>query len=645
LRKKIETKKRILTEKNNKIVKKIIRADERYHKGIEIAQHSEENRRIRDKIVGVLQKMEEKKSWAPSTVNTPSARKTIDFKHFTSKLLKPIKDKVEARKLQENKNFLMTLVRTKSAPRIINPEESKRSYHPPSKILVKPMTTQNKDFMGLDSNSLQPKLALRRNESVKDFKVSMHSPPTMRISSNFKRYYSGGPSNEEDVIFQGHYTLADPSKYHVTDFQKRVIIKIQALWRGFYQRKLYKSMKQDAAQRVRMIERMRFLKSHSRSKFFKAVLATSQKFDLQLTSEVFDGPSSKSTRSRFDLGRAQSARSRPNPIANGIHQQDFAQFSSKVTTPRVKLNVPITPNNKGDGHSHNTAATLSNVGSLWNLDNTASVENLNMKSERVNRDAQRIARPRPATAAPKKVAVFKPTVPRKKDQSPRAASPRKLDDLDAIEEMNRAKRSQPGTPKTPRSGFLLKHMKLFTAAKTNKYEIILKSGFYYYDADVNIKDNEGNSPLFYAARHGNLDICKFLTDHFARVNEPCSEGNTPLHMAFASGNAMIVIMLITKGGNLNLLNRHGQTPVAFGSESLLILLNLKSALATYQGSTSRRLPGEFDNNAFLQADLNKNQLADASLNINYKNLQSFSLATNPKGVQINTPRKPQEIPI
>jgi len=172
---------------------------------MELRQHSEENKRIREKIVGVLNKMEEKKSWVSSRANTPSHRKTIDFKHFTAKLLKPIKDKVNARKLQENKNFLMTLVRTKSAPRIINPDESKRFHHPPSKIIVKATPTHTKDFMGLDSNSLPSKLAQRKNEQVEDFKISMHSPPNLKISSNFRNYYSGGPSNEDDRIFQVHF--------------------------------------------------------------------------------------------------------------------------------------------------------------------------------------------------------------------------------------------------------------------------------------------------------------------------------------------------------------------------------------------------------------------------------------------------------
>ena len=139
-------------------------------------------------------------------------------------------------------------------------------------------------------------------------------------------------------------------------------------------------MRKEEAERVRMRERMRFLKTHSRSKFLKAVLATKEKFELQLTSEVFD----KSARSRSDLGRAQSARSRPNgPNVNAKYQQDFGQFSPKMTTPRVKLNIP--DKSPANGHNHNTAATLSNIGSLWNLDNAGSLENLNIKSDRGNR--------------------------------------------------------------------------------------------------------------------------------------------------------------------------------------------------------------------------------------------------------------------
>jgi len=164
-------------------------------------------------------------------------------------------------------------------------------------------------------------------------------------------------------------------------------------------------------------------------------------------------------------------------------------------------------------------------------------------------------------------------------------------------------------------GLLLKQRKLFIASKTNNFPMILSSGFNYFESDVNIKDEKGNSPLFYAAKNGDKQMSEFLVRHKAYVNDRCSGGNTPLHMAFASGQIMVsknysnlpsnifikvVINLISNGGNLNILNDNGQTPVAFGNERLLALLNLNNATATYANYThSKVLPKEMDNNRFL----------------------------------------------
>lgn len=95
----------------------------------------------------------------------------------------------------------------------------------------------------------------------------------------------------------------------------------------------------------------------------------------------------------------------------------------------------------------------------------------------------------------------------------------------------------------PPKGLLLKQRKLFSAAKTGNYNIIKTSGFNYYEADVNIADDKGNTPLFYAARNGNKEICEFLVRHKANVNESCAGGNTPLHLAFASNQVMVNFQL------------------------------------------------------------------------------------------------------
>jgi ankyrin repeat protein len=39
---------------------------------------------------------------------------------------------------------------------------------------------------------------------------------------------------------------------------------------------------------------------------------------------------------------------------------------------------------------------------------------------------------------------------------------------------------------------------------------VMKSGFIYSESDINVKDPDGNSALYYAAGHGNLQFCEFL---------------------------------------------------------------------------------------------------------------------------------------
>ena len=93
--------------------------------------------------------------------------------------------------------------------------------------------------------------------------------------------------------------------------------------------------------------------------------------------------------------------------------------------------------------------------------------------------------------------------------------------------------------RAPPKGLLLKQRKLFIAAKSNNMSLITASGFHYFETDANAKDDYNNTPLYYAARNGNKEICEFLLGCGARVNESCQEGNTPLHMAFSSNEVMV----------------------------------------------------------------------------------------------------------
>ena len=66
-------------------------------------------------------------------------------------------------------------------------------------------------------------------------------------------------------------------------------------------------------------------------------------------------------------------------------------------------------------------------------------------------------------------------------------------------------------------------------------------------ADVNIPNNNGNTPLMIATRNGHTEIARMLIDRGADVNIPDNNGNTPLTWASDRGNIQIVRMLIDRG--------------------------------------------------------------------------------------------------
>lgn len=91
-----------------------------------------------------------------------------------------------------------------------------------------------------------------------------------------------------------------------------------------------------------------------------------------------------------------------------------------------------------------------------------------------------------------------------------------------------------------------------------------------------------NTPLYYAAANGDEAFCQYLHRLGADVNARCENGNTPLHMAFRAANSHIIIQMLHAGGDLNLLNFEGHTPVAFGSPHILSELNMMHKIATVQ---------------------------------------------------------------
>ncbi len=81
-----------------------------------------------------------------------------------------------------------------------------------------------------------------------------------------------------------------------------------------------------------------------------------------------------------------------------------------------------------------------------------------------------------------------------------------------------------------------------------------------YDADVNLSNNLGNTPLMYAALAGNEKALRLLIENGADIHARNKNGNTALLLAAAGGQAHdAVLPLIICGADINARNRAGQT--------------------------------------------------------------------------------------
>ncbi len=77
-------------------------------------------------------------------------------------------------------------------------------------------------------------------------------------------------------------------------------------------------------------------------------------------------------------------------------------------------------------------------------------------------------------------------------------------------------------------------------AVAQNYEELVQDLLNNYKLDLNVQDNEGNTPLHYAARNGNDVIFQVLLAHGANINTRNNGGNTALHLAAQAGRLAIV---------------------------------------------------------------------------------------------------------
>jgi serine/threonine protein kinase len=80
-----------------------------------------------------------------------------------------------------------------------------------------------------------------------------------------------------------------------------------------------------------------------------------------------------------------------------------------------------------------------------------------------------------------------------------------------------------------------------------------------YQAKIDVKDNNGNTPLILAITVKNNDIAKFLISKGADVKRVGSNGRSPLIAAI--DNIELVEILLAKGADPNMPNDNGETPL------------------------------------------------------------------------------------
>ena len=100
---------------------------------------------------------------------------------------------------------------------------------------------------------------------------------------------------------------------------------------------------------------------------------------------------------------------------------------------------------------------------------------------------------------------------------------------------------------------------LTNAAKNNNIdsvEVFIKLG-----ANINKADEDGETPLYWAAWNGHTKMAKMLIEAEVDVNKANKYGRTPLYWAARGGYTEIAKMLIEAKADVNKADTDGRTPL------------------------------------------------------------------------------------
>lgn len=72
---------------------------------------------------------------------------------------------------------------------------------------------------------------------------------------------------------------------------------------------------------------------------------------------------------------------------------------------------------------------------------------------------------------------------------------------------------------------------------------------------VEDKDEYGRTLLYTASKSGFYEVCKFLLEKDASVDEPQRDGSTPLHAVAYFGHERVIKLLLQYGARTDIVNK------------------------------------------------------------------------------------------
>jgi ankyrin repeat protein len=87
-------------------------------------------------------------------------------------------------------------------------------------------------------------------------------------------------------------------------------------------------------------------------------------------------------------------------------------------------------------------------------------------------------------------------------------------------------------------------------------ELLLAHG-----ADVNAKNNDGDTPLHTAGENANAATAELLLENGGSVNAKNNAGRTPLHVTEYDSSATVLRLLLAHGADINATDNNGDTPL------------------------------------------------------------------------------------